>query len=98
MTRKTFYRKLRQYAHIFSWTNRHGRIVGYRHGKYFCPLTAICYVEYNKFYNSTYYDEAGAKLGLSEEDYIYIKDRADIPRKSFCSRRALLKCVGLNEN
>ena len=81
MTRQTFYRNLRKYAHLFKWSvASYGVLRGVLKKKFipkskkdsleefkFCPVTAVYYAKTKEVCECGDYTEAARKIGL---DYI----------------------------
>lgn len=102
MTRKTFYKKLRQFAHRFRWkvdgihclraNSRNNRITDC------CPITFLTYCLTNKKYENFRAIEAGGQIGLSAKDCNMIMTCADLEEDELegnqkIVRRTLLEAV-----
>jgi hypothetical protein len=77
MTRKTFYRKLKQVKNQFDWKLEQNCIRSNQDNLSFCPITAVNYALNRKYFTEVNVNDAAKQLGLSELDWEYIAGCAD---------------------
>lgn len=102
MTRKTFYKKLRECAGTFEWRiTRDGKIRGSLNHKYYCPITAIARHMGKGYWNPCDADYCGFLNSIDSSDIIkaadFSEEKIDMHFNTALkqTRRALIKAVGL---